>query len=539
MHPATPLVKMWLVVLALVVFALREFADSAIEGSSSDVSIADLARNLTAWAVLGVVVIVVGGGMYLSWRMTRFSIGDGALQVRSGILFRKHVTTRLERIEAIDIRRPLGARVLGLAELQIETAGGDDSKVELGYFKVRDATDLRAVLVSGRGTPVSPSPLPPSPLPGGATSPLASGGPSPLPGSATSPAPPYAQPSPRDGHAIAHESVAEGPGLAAPIPPEPGHIVPASGKARVAGPLQSLLPGDPEAGAYADVVRIPVARIVTMALLGPGAIITYLIAAGLVTGALITQRWGALGFIVPVAWGFVAQTFGVITGDGGYRATLSGSNLRISRGLTDHTSQSVPTDRIHAIAVTQGLIARAFGWWTVEATIAGYDRQKSQRALLPYGTPAQIRAFLAALSPYWERDRSQELLAHAMTGTRRDGSSPFTATPPSARLWEPLAFARTGIVVDDGVAFLRSGRIARRATVAWLDHCQSVTVVAGPFDRRAGVASLVLDLVTGPVSPSIDHLAQADATTIRDHCAVAAGHGRPGRNGTEANDAGH
>ena len=51
---------------------------------------------------------------------------------------------RLDRIVAIDINQPLAARLLGVAELRIETAT-TDSEVKLAYLSVSEAREIRAM----------------------------------------------------------------------------------------------------------------------------------------------------------------------------------------------------------------------------------------------------------------------------------------------------------------------------------------------------------------------------------------------------------
>jgi putative membrane protein len=105
-------------------------------------------------AVLSLVVAVVGGlvlGMlfgYVTWRFTRYVIDGTELRIDSGVLTKASRRIPYERIQSVDIAEPLVARVLGLAELRIEMAGGKDSRTSLKFLLLHDARGLRRILLS-------------------------------------------------------------------------------------------------------------------------------------------------------------------------------------------------------------------------------------------------------------------------------------------------------------------------------------------------------------------------------------------------------
>jgi putative membrane protein len=80
--------------------------------------------------------------------MTRFAIDDEAVYLHSGVLFRQQRKARLDRLQAVDIVQPVLARILGLAELKLEVAGGQGSAVSLAFLKEGDAAALRAELLA-------------------------------------------------------------------------------------------------------------------------------------------------------------------------------------------------------------------------------------------------------------------------------------------------------------------------------------------------------------------------------------------------------
>lgn len=134
LHPLTPVLKGWkflaIVVAAVGQDALREF-DLRMFG-----------LQLLAAMLIGIVL-----GL-LSWWFTKYRIEGDVLRVESGFLFRRSRRIRLDRLQAVDIVRPVLARLLGLAELRLEVAGGGSTEAPLAYLTEPAAHRLRAELLA-------------------------------------------------------------------------------------------------------------------------------------------------------------------------------------------------------------------------------------------------------------------------------------------------------------------------------------------------------------------------------------------------------
>jgi putative membrane protein len=143
-HPVTPVIKGWKVLLVLLVILAQQTADNV--GAAQDV-VRDVGWG-PVFAVLGAVLLIATAYAAIAWRMTRYAIGPDAVYLRSGVLFRRQRTARLDRIQAIDVVQPLLARIIGLAELKIEVAGGADSAVKLSFLREQAAQDLRNELLA-------------------------------------------------------------------------------------------------------------------------------------------------------------------------------------------------------------------------------------------------------------------------------------------------------------------------------------------------------------------------------------------------------
>jgi len=90
-----------------------------------------------------VVVVVTFAGSYVSYRFTGYQVAGRELRIAEGILNRRVRTVPLERVQAVDVVRPLLARLLGLAEVRLEVVGRGSTEAPLAYLAVADALRLR------------------------------------------------------------------------------------------------------------------------------------------------------------------------------------------------------------------------------------------------------------------------------------------------------------------------------------------------------------------------------------------------------------
>ena len=100
------------------------------------------------------VLMRVGGGLvvgitfgFLTWWFTRYLIDGTELRITSGILQKSSRRIPYERIQSVDIAEPFLARVIGLAELRIEMAGGRNARSTLRFLSIDDARRLRRLLL--------------------------------------------------------------------------------------------------------------------------------------------------------------------------------------------------------------------------------------------------------------------------------------------------------------------------------------------------------------------------------------------------------
>lgn len=139
-HPLTAVVQGALFAAAAVVGLIGTIVTGDSWGELS--AVLSLAIAVVAGLVLGLLVGFVG------WLFTRYVIDGTELRINTGVLTKSSRRIPYERIQSVDIAEPFVARLLGLAELRIEMAGGKDSRTTLKFLRLGDARDLRRVLLS-------------------------------------------------------------------------------------------------------------------------------------------------------------------------------------------------------------------------------------------------------------------------------------------------------------------------------------------------------------------------------------------------------
>ncbi len=151
MHPLTPLVRSWRVLVVVLVFVVQGWGDNVLRGDGlPDVHRPDASgRLLAGGGAIVLVVLAAGIGLaVLSWRTTRFRVADEALELHSGVLFKQYRRARLDRLQTVDVAQPFIARLAGLARLTLEVAGGNDSSVALSFLREDEALGLRNHLIA-------------------------------------------------------------------------------------------------------------------------------------------------------------------------------------------------------------------------------------------------------------------------------------------------------------------------------------------------------------------------------------------------------
>ena len=134
--------------MAVVAYVLSQQADSFFGADRDDPTQGHL--GLAALGVLLVLLAIIAGA-WVSWRFSRFRVAETLIELRTGVLFRQHRQVRFDRIQAVDLGRPLLARLTGLSEVVVQSAGGKDSHLKLSFLTAAQAEQVREQLMALAG----------------------------------------------------------------------------------------------------------------------------------------------------------------------------------------------------------------------------------------------------------------------------------------------------------------------------------------------------------------------------------------------------
>jgi putative membrane protein len=482
-HPLTPLLRgglALLVVLGVIVANLRErlvaivlpWVDPGIgddydrwnePGDPIDWVVANNLYLVVALAVLGVLVVLVVG-FALAWRFHTFRITGDDVEVRTGVLFRSHRRAPLDRVQGVNLTRPFIARLLGLAKLEVVGAGLSGN-VRLEYLRVADAETIRADILR-----------------------LASG-----------------------------RRLVEGTDAAAHVPLGT-HL-----RDTVARGITGIVEGDEPAVEPASVVVLPTSRLILARLLDTTTVVLAVVVIAAAVIATFGPPW-VLFAAVPAVLGMGAYQARQLIRSLRYAIAPTPDGVRITFGLLTTVTETLPPGRIHAVEISQPLLWRPAGWWTmrinrVNGRSASDTTTDQLTTVLPVGTVDDVERVLGLVLPGLGHDERHEMVAVG-TGSVSE-ADPVTTTPPRAWFVRPLSWRRNGYLRTPGALVLRRGVIWRKLAILPLARLQSIGVHQGPVLRWARVASVRAHTVSGPVYASLAAVDRDGALALWDDVARA------------------
>lgn len=486
LHPLTPLLRGGLFLVVVIGIVIANLRDRLIflflpmfapglpaeeleewEGTGDPIDFI-VANNLylLAGAAVLVVLLALVVIFYLSWRFHTFRITGDDVEVRSGILFRTQRRAPLDRVQGVNLTRPMIARLLGMAKLEVVGAG-TDSNVKLEYLSTANAEAVRADILR-----------------------LASG-----------------------------QRLAEAGAVAAGAPQTRRGALTQT----VSRGITGLIEGDEAPVAVPDsVVHIPVLRLIVSHVVSPATVGLLVGITAIAVGSITSTPWLLVG-MVPAVIGFVAYWIRSIVRSLRYSIAPTPDGVRITFGLLTTITEIVPPGRVHAVEVSQSILWRPFGWWTVRINrLTGRSLSDSNTdqftTVLPVGSIADVERVLRLLLPVI----ATEDWPHVRQGILgpEDGD-PFTDTPRRAWFIRPLSWKRNGFLLMPEALLLRRGVVWRKLVVLPLARLQSLALHQGPVDRLAGVASAQAHTVAGPVSTTLAAIDRGEALGL--FAGVAAG----------------
>ena len=466
LHPATPLLRGGFAFVAIAGFVLANLRERILglflgggpgDGAGGDPIELIVRRGLIPLALVVVllVLIVIVVIFWLSWRVHSFRITDELVEVRSGILFRTNRRGRLDRIQGINISRPLFARLFGAARLDINVAG-HDANVQLAYLSGRNAEALRRlILLRAAGD--------------------------------------------REAGATAAPQVEHDGSL--------GGMVTQRAREFVAPEL------DPQLAPPESVVTMHAGRLLGSTVLHDRTIIFVLLVIAAAVLAAAAHLFVVLFGVVPALLGVGSQIVRRFSRSLRYSIAATPDGVRVGYGLLSTNNDTIPPGRIHSVEIRQPLLWRPADWWEVRINVASHsDRQEGGRrssTILPVGSRAEVFKVLELVLPGIVGEGSRELvvagLARAVAG---DG---YTGSPRRAAVLRWFSWRRNGFALEPEAVLLRRGAIWRSLIAIPTARMQSVSLRQGPLLRMLRLADVHVHTVAGPIRAVLDDLDAAVA----------------------------
>jgi putative membrane protein len=461
LHPLTPFftlivgARQWAAPMVLAIFAGR-----------------DSSRRELLFAAPVVLGTLAG---FLQWWRFTYAFDGQRLVIDEGVFTRKRRVVPLDRIQQVEMHSKLRHRLFGVTVLKVDTAGGGgEAEADLAVVSVAEATRLRSILLPDDAhQPASTSEL-----------------------SATS-----------------------------------------GGQLRSERTGETLVRLDPWSLAIGGMTGSELAIMLTIVfwvfqLLDdlPDSIVSdlddHLIAPSSVAG------FAAAALAVLVFWFGLAAVAGIVK-NFGFEMRRSGDDLRVRRGMFERTEGSMPLRRVQAVRVEQGVMRRAIGYAEVVVQSAG-GAGGVARIDVPILARRDLEPLVRSLvvvPDAWTPDR---LTAHPPAARRRAivrrvvivavlAAGPVVVAPSRAvplavvalalaAAAGELAYRGLGHSWEGGIVTARAGGIARDTVVVPSAKVQSTRLESTPFQRRAGLATLHLDVAGRGRTPSIR---DADAASLR------------------------
>jgi putative membrane protein len=464
------------------------------------------------WWLLALGALVLLAWTTLEWLRRTYALEGGALRLEEGVLSRKLRAVPFDRIQQVDlVRKPLH-RLLGVATLRVETAGGGSAaEVDLDVVTLPEARALRAILLRAKA---------------GATGPSA-------------------------GRAAGDRAAAEVAGGAA-----------GAGVAEVAAAAEVA-----EAPAERVLLRLRLAEVMLAGITGSRA------AAALVVLGPLSQAtdWFpglsdwlfrrfdpeavapttppaflAVAVLALVVWLGLAAASSIVT-DYGFTLARVGDDLVVRRGLLERREAVLPLARLQVVRIEESLLRRLLRLASIRLQSAGRtggSDQTASRLAIPVLQRTEVNRLLGELLP--GAAPVLRLLAPPPAARRRAVTRSVlrTAVLVAAvalalwRLTSPgavglasaavlvvavlalavaaglAAYRSLGHAAGRGFLYARVGVAIRVTTVVPVAKAQSGSVRTTPFQRRSGLATLHVDIAGGGPAPRVYDEAEPTAERL-------------------------
>ncbi|WP_126664661.1 PH domain-containing protein [Haloterrigena salifodinae] len=511
----------------------------------------------SAWVPLAAPVGLVAGAAYGIAYYYRFEYGitPDTFDVASGVLARRSREIPYERIQNVDVRQGVFQRLLGLAVVSIETAGGGSTEAALNFVSESEATRLQHQIRTrtaevkdrrrGRGRSAASAADERSPATDEASSDAET--------ERTSAATDLDEPAPDADGPTAESDSTDGTTTSDSDPVS-------DGRDRVAGPdsqgprrehLFALEARELLLYSFTSFRPAAAAALLGLFFLATDLAIELLVSAARPFGGPAnlgkgsTASYGILTVVSLVNGVVSAYVLSVVYTFAAYydfRLGRAGGDFVYERGLLQRYSGSIPVEKVQSVTVTANPLQRLIGYAGLWVETAGYgpesDSGGSQSAV-PLAEQGRVHRFTETLtgveSPRFRSPPTtalrRYLARYAIVATLVVAAafavaqfSPlerwyaaavvFVAVPPAAY----LKYVNLGYYVGEDHLVVRRGFWKRRTTVIPYYRIQTVSTRRTIFQRRLGLASLVVDTASSRsffwTSPTIYDVDLEDARDV-------------------------
>lgn len=454
-----------------------------------------LAREREGWEIWLMAMFVPSIVFELFTYFTlHYRLARTEIIINRGLLFRSERHIPFARIQNIDLTQNLFHRLLGLAEVRLDTGGGNEPEAVLKVITLGAVDEIRARIFAGRelrtglsSAAAHVTTLPQPQSPGGAVS-----------ESPVQPAIVLHRLTPRE---LVKLGVVANRGIA----------------------LVAVAVG--AAWEYDLFERIRVREYLENSLrsldwAGGVLISAVVVVAAVISLTLLSVIWSVLRF-----WGYTLEQ--------------RGDDLRVQCGLFTRRAATVPRHRVQFVSVQEGLFHRVFRRVSIRIETAGGAKDEDDTVsgrwfvpLVPRDDASRVLREIhpafdvlqpAAWRPVHPRGLRRLLFSHIVGWLAVAGAFSLVFRP-----WGLAAIpVLTGFAVwvarreyrfmryamGDGSVLFRSGALRRKWSATIIEKVQAVTVRESPFDRWHGHVSLAVDTAgAGPADHRI-HVPYLDAGT--------------------------
>lgn len=445
-----------------------------------------LARMLPI--TLAALAVPALAGAALKYTLYRWRLTPDELLLRSGVLSRRNRVIPLPRVQNVEVRQSLLHRVFSVAELRVETAGsGTEPEAVLSVLGVAEAQAARVQLLAHRRA--------------------ASAGSA---GVAT------------DGAETADAARAAVPPLARLSMAD---VLLAGATANEAGVIAAALAGVIQ---FADDVPLPLFERVGEQLVErvSGSLLAY--------GAGLAVLFLVLGWLISIA--------GAVVRYHGFTLGVDGGEMRKRYGLLTLHEASVPLERVQAIRVEESLLRRMLGLASLSIETAGGTpgERGGAEAFVPIARRADVGRLVRGifadaeaetpLRPVHPHARRRLVTRYLLAllvvwipfwGARWLDVQPGGMLAPWIALLLPLpwlaagwSYRGRGWALPPGYVLARSGVLTRVTWIVPERKLQTLHLRATPFQRRHGLATVVVDTAAGGRQAAIIDLGEPAARRL-------------------------